>query len=95
METQGVNRLTESGGQITLREVYGLIEGVRKELLSEMKSLDTTVHSSLTAHQAEHSLHEERHQRESSARNALMRWAVTSLLTGIGVLIAIYVALRN
>jgi hypothetical protein len=72
--------------------VYGLIEGVRKELLAEIKGVSIEVEASLKNHDAEHSLHEERHEREREHRSSLIRWAVTSILSGIGVFVAIYVA---
>ena len=79
-------------GDITLREVYGLIEGVRKELLAEIKGVSKEVETSLHAHDSEHQMHEERHDREKDQRSSLFRWAVTSILSGIGVLVAVYVA---
>jgi hypothetical protein len=81
-----------NGPDITLREVYGLIEGVRKELLSELKALNIEVESALASHETEHKLHDERHEREKEHRSSLYRWAVTSVLSGIGVFVAIYVA---
>jgi hypothetical protein len=79
-------------GDITLREVYGLIEGVRKELLAEIKGVSKEVESSLQSHDSEHQLHDERHEREKDHRSGLFRWAVTSVLSGVGVLVALYVA---
>jgi hypothetical protein len=72
--------------------VYGLIEGVRKELLSEIKGVSKEVESSLQSHESEHQIHEQRHDREKDHRSGMIRWAVTSLLSGLGVLVAIYVA---
>jgi hypothetical protein len=72
--------------------VYGLIEGVRKELLAEIKGVSKEVESSLQSHDSEHQMHDERHEREKDHRSSLFRWAVTSVLSGIGVFVAIYVA---
>jgi hypothetical protein len=72
--------------------VYGLIEGVRKELLAEIKGVSKEVESSLQSHDSEHHLHDERHEREKDQRSSLFRWAVTSIVSGIGVLVAVYVA---
>jgi hypothetical protein len=87
--------LVPNGGEITLREVYGLIEGVRKELLAEIKGVSIEVESSLKSHDSEHQSHEDRHDREKDHRSSLIRWAVTSLLTGVGVVTAIVVAFYN
>ncbi len=53
--------------------------------LSEMRS-------DMATSQRQHQLE---HQRDRDKRNSLIRWAVTSIMTGIGVLVALYVAMKG
>ena len=81
---------------ITLREVYALLDGTRKELLAEISKIATEFRTYGQMHDQEHKEHDRRHEREieqaRKSRSGLIRWAVTSVLTGVGVLIALYVA---
>jgi hypothetical protein len=83
-----------------LRELYAQTEGVRTTLEAQMHSLDSTlsgkieslralIHSELQSHQSDHELHDKHHETEFAKRSSMIRWAVTSILTGIGVLTAI------
>jgi len=84
----------------SLREVYSLVGALRTEVLAELKSLAATVDTRFTQHDAEHSMHqsehekhEQQHLRDRDHRASMIRWAVTSILSGLGVLIALYVAI--
>jgi hypothetical protein len=90
----------DSGGNVTLRELYSQTEGVRTTLETQLHSLDSTlsgkieslrslIHTELQTHQSDHDMHEKRHDSEFAKRSSMIRWAVTSILTGIGVLTAI------
>lgn len=93
----------ENGGTpISLREVYGLIESVRKELLSEMKATEAKLDSVMvrhqtehTAHDAEHNTHAEWHDREHEKRVSLVRWAITTIIAILAVVIAGYVGIQS
>lgn len=75
-------------GLVTLREVYALVEKVRGEVLAEVSKVSAVVESRLEVHQQEHQLDNQR-------RSGLIRWAVTSVLSGLGVLAALYVAFAS
>lgn len=97
----------ENGGStVTLREVYSLVESVRAELLSELKATKTSIDSLLQAHEADHKSHDDLHERERLAqeiaaeraqekRSSHIRWAVTTIIAAIGVIVAIYVAFQT
>jgi len=83
----------------SLREVYSLVGALRTEVLAELKSLAATVDTRFTQHDAEHSLHEslhekheQQHLRDRDHRASMIRWAVTTIVSAIGVLIALYAA---
>lgn len=63
------------GSGATIREVIALIEGIRKELLAELEKFEQT--------------HRVEHEREGDRRAGYIRWAVTTLMTGIGTLFAV------
>lgn len=69
------------GSGATIREVIALVEGIRKELLAELEKFEQT--------------HEIEHQRESDRRTGYIRWAVTTVMTGLGTLFAIVWALGH
>lgn len=74
-------------GPLQLREVYTLVQVVRTEVMSELKTLDARWDQRLSAHESDH-------DKDAMRRSSLIRWAVTSVLTGIGVLISLYFSLR-
>lgn len=76
----------------TYREVAGLMDRFRTEVMAEMKAMKASIDAQLVQHKSEHDAHETRHQQDHDRRSNLIRWAVTSLLTGLGVITAIYVA---
>jgi hypothetical protein len=89
-----------TGGPVTLRELFAQTESVRQTLESDIRSLDTKltgkieqlqahVDAALIAHQSEHKEHESRHTTDQARRSSLTRWAVTSILSGVGVLAAV------
>lgn len=74
-------------GAATLREVYALVESTRVQLLAQIDKVGTHLESKLE-------LHEKEHDRDTERRNSLTRWVVTTLLSGMGVLVAIYLGVR-
>jgi len=89
----------ESQEAASLREVHTLIDTLRTELLSEFKQLESMVdvrferHDSEHAtHNSEHKQHEQQHQRDRDHRASIVRWAVTTIVSAVGVLIALYAA---
>ena len=91
-----------NGNAVTLREVYSLLKEVRSDLLLEIGQVKQHVDSKFSEHDSEHAEHEKQHlrdadhrERDEEKRRSLIRWAVTSLLSGAGVLVAIYVASKG
>jgi hypothetical protein len=87
---------------VSLREVYQLVDKVRIELLAEIKGVSSHVDAALVAHQAEHTQHitehkqhEQEHKQDTRYRSSLWRWAVTSMLTGVGVLVALVATMTD
>ena len=83
----------------TLREVYALVESTRVQLSAqidklgaqldnEITKLGTQVEGKFTVHQVEH-------QQDRDRRSGLIRWAVTSIVSGVGVLVAIWLNLKG
>jgi hypothetical protein len=85
-----------NGGPITLREVYGLIEGVKTSLLAEMRTMEATVDARLTKHEVVHDAHSVLHDRERDRRSSLFRWGITSVIALLAIMasaaVAIYIA---
>lgn len=84
--------MSEASGAPTLRETYTLVNSLRSELLAEMRSIHSEIKAELVAHKTEHEKHDTEHQTEAKARASQLRWAVTTVMSGFGVLVAIYVA---
>jgi hypothetical protein len=63
-----------------------MLEVIRKEL-------DTRFEAHYTRHEKDADLHQATHDRDTDRRNGYLRWAVTTIMTGVGVLVAIYAAL--
>jgi hypothetical protein len=82
-----------------IREVIAVAEGIRKELMAEVASLSARLDARFEAHASKHDAeiqaHEVSHQREEDRRVGLLRWAVTTLITGIGTLFAIVWAVTH
>lgn len=90
---------TGDDGARTTEQVYSLVERLRTEVLSEIKQLETKVESRFASHLAKHEkdvdVHSIEHTRDADRRAGLIRWAVTTIVSGIGVLLALYVAFRG
>jgi hypothetical protein len=86
------------GAKATFREMAAAVEAARREIIAEVEKIQAKVDAKFDAHAAkhegEHKSHDEAHRREADRRTGYIRWAVTSLLTGAGVLLSIYLALR-
>jgi len=72
----------------TIREVYQLIETVERRLAVKIDTVMTDVNTRFSTHELQHI-------NETDKRNSLLRWAVTSILTGTGVLFGIFVKLHS
>jgi hypothetical protein len=87
------------GARATIREVISLVEASRREILAEIEKLEAKVDNKFdahaTKHEAEYDTHKVEHRRDTDRRTSYMRWAVTTIMTGLGVLVAIYVAFQG
>lgn len=72
--------------QVTLREVYSLLQSLRLELLAAIDKASVHVDTEFT-------LHEARHEREKEHRASLIRWAVTTIIAFLG-LIGLFISLH-
>ena len=88
-----------NGARATIREVITLVEASRKEILTEIEKLEVKVDAKfdthIAKHDTEHDTHKVEHQREGDRRAGLIRWAVTTILTGVGTLFAIVWAVSH
>lgn len=86
-------------GGATIREVMALVETARRDVLAEVKALDVKLDAKLEAHYVRHETddvaHESDHRREADRRLGYVRWAVTTVMTGIGTLFAIVWAVSH
>lgn len=91
---------------VTEREVYQLVDKLRIELTAAIEHLGDKFDAAMTTHQAEHRSHDDLHDRERDKRHdeaerahdrraSLTRWAVTTILSGVGVLVALVAALTD
>ena len=89
--------LAPGGDVATIREVVAMVEGVRREIFAELEKVEGNIAARSATHTAEHEAdekaHKADHQRDLDRRLGYMRWAVTTILTGIGTLFAIVWAL--
>lgn len=76
-----------TNGAVQLREVYTLVQSLRTEVMSELKAIDARWDQRLSSH-------ESTHERDAIRRSSLIRWAVTSIMTGVGVLISLWYSMR-
>ena len=79
--------------------MYSHLESIRATLGAQLEKVQSTLEQRLTEIQADiatkQTLHVQEHQADRDRRNSLMRWAVTSILSGFGVVVAIWVAMRS
>lgn len=89
--------MTLPDGIVTLREVYGLVNQTRTELMSEVKLLRSDMEKRLDTLEADIDKrmikHDTDHNVEDTRRRSMTRWAVTTVLSGMGVITAIIVAI--
>lgn len=82
-------------GIVTLRELYTLLEKTRAEFILEVQKLQTSMDKKFVDHEAVHIKHETEHDQEHAHQTSLIRWAVTTIISVVGVAIAIYVASKG
>jgi hypothetical protein len=71
---------------VTVREVYGLIQGVESRLLQEIRQLGEAWDSQLKAHAFEH-------VRDRDSASQRMRWAITTVMSGGLALASLFIAI--
>jgi hypothetical protein len=74
-----------------LRAVDASVESTRRELLAEIKSVESVLSAAINGHDTVHAGHDARHDYEHGRRVQLVLWAVTTIMTGLGVLVAYYI----
>lgn len=62
-------------------------ESLRRELLTAIEVLKKEVMTSLE-------MHERTHAEEDRRRESRIRWTVTSILSGVGLLVSLYIGIR-
>lgn len=89
----------QSHGSASIREVIALVEGARRDLAAEVEKLEARLAAEVEKLgiriDVRFEVHQNDHQREQDRRTGYLRWAVTSILTGLGVVVAIYASLRG
>ncbi len=87
------------GARATIREVLAMVAEARKEILAEIEKLELAVQGKWETHATKHEkdteVHAINHRREADRRTGYIRWAVTTIMTGLGVLLALYVAFKG
>ena len=73
---------------VSAREMYSLMNAVKTEILNEVRTMNDEVDKRFDVHKVEH-------EREKDQRNGIIRWAVTSIISGTGVMVAIYLAAKG
>lgn len=76
------------GGPVTAREMYSLMNTVKTEILQELRAMNDETDKRFDVHKIEH-------EREKDKRDGMIRWAVTSVISGGGVIVALYVSLKG
>lgn len=86
-------------GSVTPRELYSHLDAIRSSLGAQIDRVQSTMEKRLSEIQADIAtkqfVHEQEHQADRDRRNSLVRWAVTTVLSGGGVVVAIWVAMRG
>lgn len=72
------------GGTVSTRELYTQIGSLRSEMNARLDKIEESLSVKFETHHLEH-------VRDDDRRASRIRWAVTSLLTGTGVIAAIVV----
>lgn len=87
------------GAKATFREMAAAVEAARREIIAEIAKLEAKVDARFDAHAAKHEAeqqtHDTEHRREADRRTGYIRWAVTTIMTGLGVLLALWVAFKG
>jgi hypothetical protein len=88
----------QRNGHVTLRDLNRVEQG-QERILAEIEKLRTLLDGRFDAHATQHEraaeVHDVAHRREADRRAGLIRWAVTTVMTGLGVLTALYVAFQG
>lgn len=82
-------------GPVQLREVYSLVQAVRSEIVGELKAMEGEVRAMGARWDARLDMHKSEHERDAFRRSSQIKWAVTSLLSGVGVLASLWFALKG
>jgi hypothetical protein len=77
-----------AGEGVTVREVYALVQRVEADLLTKLDAVQTAWTARLESHETVHAT-------DRASWENRIRWAVTTILTGFGVVIAIWAAIRH
>jgi hypothetical protein len=77
-----------NGGSVTIRELYAQIGSLRTEMNVRLDKIEETLDVRFDAHKLEHSV-------ETSRKNSYIRWAVTSVISVVGVGVAIVIPLMR
>lgn len=85
------------GENPTIREVYQLVNQCKVELMAEIEKVSTAMTAEInkveTTLESKLVLHNQEHKNEEKNRSSMWRWAVTTVMSGLGVLAAIIVAI--
>lgn len=88
-----------NGGIVTPRELYSQLDAMRSGLGAQIDKVQSTVEKRIAELQADmgtsQKLHDQEHQADRDRRNSLLRWAVTTVMSGGGVLVAIWMAMKG
>ncbi len=79
---------TQVNDPSSFREVYRLISELRNDLLNRVDRLETSWESRMNTHVIEH-------QREKDYRSSVIRWAVTTLLSGAGIAFTMWLGISD
>jgi hypothetical protein len=92
-----VSLVEQPDGRLSYREAIAMIDTLRREFIAELRGFEAAMDAKLETHYARHEkdseVHQGEHRRDADRRNGYLRWAVTTIMTGAGVLVAIYAAL--
>jgi len=67
----------------------------RAEMKAEVQAFIVAVDKKFDDHETEHSVLTGKHDQEHEHTKSMIRWAVTTIMSGAGVAVAIYVAFKT
>lgn len=86
-----------NGARATIREVMALVEQARRDVIAELKQLETKVDGRFANEEVKReaalTAHDDEHRREEDRKAGRLRWAVTTIMTGAGVLLGLVIAI--